>query len=90
MELQCQLRHERLNREERSCCGTLGEGSLGAGEALCALSQSSANLFETGFTAQTIDLPDEVRNFRTSTQCDSPSVAETPRSATSIFDVSFI
>lgn len=89
-ELQCQLRHERLNREERVCCLAVGQGSLGAGEALCALSQSSANIFETDFSTQVNDLPDEVRNFRTSTHCDSPSAAETPRSPTPVYDVSFM
>uniref|UniRef100_A0A915BPX1 Uncharacterized protein n=1 Tax=Parascaris univalens TaxID=6257 RepID=A0A915BPX1_PARUN len=85
-ELQCQLRHERLNREQRVCCLAVGQGSLGAGEALCALSQSSSNIFETDFSVQVNDLLDEVRNFRTSTHCDSPSAAETPRSPTPFYD----
>uniref|UniRef100_A0A183TYP2 Fibrous sheath-interacting protein 1 n=1 Tax=Toxocara canis TaxID=6265 RepID=A0A183TYP2_TOXCA len=91
-ELQCQLRHERLSREERACTVALRQDSLGAGEALCALSQSSANLFENDFTTQQQfnDLPDEVRNFRVAARCDSPSAAETPLSSTPAFEVSFV
>ncbi|KHN70678.1 hypothetical protein Tcan_10216 [Toxocara canis] len=87
-ELQCQLRHERLSREERACTVALRQDSLGAGEALCALSQSSANLFENDFTTQQQfnDLPDEVRNFRVAARCDSPSAAETPLSSTPAFE----
>ncbi|VDK44006.1 unnamed protein product [Anisakis simplex] len=87
-ELQCQLRHERLNREERNCGMAVGEGSLGAGEALCALSQSNANLYDSEFsTQQSNDLPDEVRNFRTANRCESPNVAaETSRSSTPTYE----
>ncbi|VDK28679.1 unnamed protein product [Anisakis simplex] len=69
----------------------VGEGSLGAGEALCALSQSNANLYDSEFsTQQSNDLPDEVRNFRTANRCESPNVAaETSRSSTPTYEVRF-
>lgn len=70
------------------CCTSANDSSaMGAGEALCPLSQSSANFFELDMCAPlSDDLPDEVRNFRVA-HCDTPSVAETPRSSTPAFEL---
>uniref|UniRef100_A0A0N5AR62 S phase cyclin A-associated protein in the endoplasmic reticulum n=1 Tax=Syphacia muris TaxID=451379 RepID=A0A0N5AR62_9BILA len=73
------LKKSAAEREHYDCYENPGaSGAVGAGEALCALTQSNSDLFNMDLNPQFSDAPDEVRNFRI-THYDS--VVETPRSS---------
>lgn len=75
------LKKNEADRERYECYDTAGaSGAVGAGEALCTLTQSSADLFNVDLNPQFSDAPDEVRNFRV-THYDTSSIVETPRSS---------
>ncbi|VBB29672.1 unnamed protein product [Acanthocheilonema viteae] len=81
--LQNQLRNNQYREVERMgnvSCPSCGSTIVGAGEALCALTHSNANLYDDSFTSNISDAPDEVKSFR-SKRCSTPPAAPSPRTS---------
>ncbi|EFO26772.1 hypothetical protein LOAG_01719 [Loa loa] len=79
--LQNQLRNNQCREVERMgnvSCPSCGSTIVGAGEALCALTHSNANLYDDSFTSNISDAPDEVKSFRNK-RCSTPAIAPSPR-----------
>lgn len=64
-------------------CPSCGSTIVGAGEALCALTHSNANLYYDSFTSNVSDAPDEVKSFRNK-GCNLPAAPPSPRTSPSI------
>ncbi|VDN01732.1 unnamed protein product [Thelazia callipaeda] len=87
--LQNQLKNSQYREAERMgtvCCPSCGSTIIGAGEALCALTHSDANLYEDSFLSNISDAPDEVKSFRIR-RCETPNVAPSPRTSPLMKDV---
>lgn len=90
--LQNQLKNRRYRCTERVndiCCPSCGSLVSGAGEALCALTQSNTNLYGDPSHSQAYEsprTPDEIKNYHIDyfKRLDK----ESPRSSTPFFDVS--
>uniref|UniRef100_A0A915Q026 Uncharacterized protein n=1 Tax=Setaria digitata TaxID=48799 RepID=A0A915Q026_9BILA len=81
--LQNQLRNNQYREMERNgsvSCPSCGSTIVGAGEALCALTHSNANLYDDSFTSNVSDAPDEVRSFRNK-KCSTPAIAPSLRTS---------
>uniref|UniRef100_A0AAF5Q312 Uncharacterized protein n=1 Tax=Wuchereria bancrofti TaxID=6293 RepID=A0AAF5Q312_WUCBA len=79
--LQNQLKNNQYREVERMgsvSCPSCGSTIVGAGEALCALTHSNANLYDDSFTSNISDAPDEVKSFRNK-RCSTPTAAPSPR-----------
>uniref|UniRef100_A0A0R3RSK6 PEHE domain-containing protein n=1 Tax=Elaeophora elaphi TaxID=1147741 RepID=A0A0R3RSK6_9BILA len=79
--LQNQLRNNQYREVERMgsvSCPSCGSTIVGAGEALCALTHSNANLYDDSFTPNVSDAPDEVKSFRNE-RCSTPAAPPPPR-----------
>uniref|UniRef100_A0A8R1TPL2 Uncharacterized protein n=1 Tax=Onchocerca volvulus TaxID=6282 RepID=A0A8R1TPL2_ONCVO len=79
--LQNQLRNNQYREVERVGnvnCPSCGSTIVGAGEALCALTHSNANLYDDSFISNVSDAPDEVKSFRNK-KCSTPAAAPSPR-----------
>ncbi|VDK89642.1 unnamed protein product [Litomosoides sigmodontis] len=84
--LQNQLRNNQYREVERVGsvnCPSCGSTIVGAGEALCALTQSNANLYDDSFISNVSDTPDEVKSFRNK-RCSSPTAAPSSKTSSSI------
>ena len=90
--LQNQLKNRRYRCTERVndiCCPSCGSLVSGAGEALCALTQSNTNLYGDSSLSQACEsprTPDEIKNFYI--DYFKRHDKESPCSSTPIFDVS--
>ncbi|VDN91832.1 unnamed protein product [Brugia pahangi] len=81
--LQNQLRNNQYREIERMgsvSCPSCGSTIVGAGEALCALTHSNANLYDDSFTSNVSDALDEVKSFRNK-RCSTPTAAPSPRTS---------
>lgn len=84
--LQNQLKNNQFREVERMgsvSCPSCGSTIVGAGEALCALTHSNANLYDDSFTTNFNDAPDEVKSFRNK-GCSTPVAASSPITSPSI------
>ncbi|MCP9264199.1 hypothetical protein DINM_022215 [Dirofilaria immitis] len=81
--LQNQLRNNHYREVERMgnvSCPSCGLTIVGAGEALCALTHSNANLYDDSFVSNIVDALDEVKSFRNK-RCSTPAIAPSPRTS---------